>query len=81
MNLILIGLRGSGKTTVGRMVAVRLTRPFVDLDDVVAVRMGAATVAQAWRKHGEPKFREEETRALRDALKNNDQVYIVLRYT
>ena len=74
MNLILIGLRGSGKTTVGRLVAERLGRTFIDLDDVVAAAMGAPTVAEAWKSHGEPAFREAETTALSDMLKKGGQV-------
>lgn len=74
MNLILVGLRGSGKTTVGRMVAARLGRPFLDLDDVVARSLGAATVAEAWRAHGQAGFREAETRALRDVLMIDSRV-------
>lgn len=68
MNLILIGLRGSGKTTVGGLLAARLGRPFVDLDDVVAKALGAATPGEAWRARGEAAFRAAELAALRDVL-------------
>ncbi|MBM4285065.1 MAG: shikimate kinase [Deltaproteobacteria bacterium] len=60
-NLVLIGYRASGKTVVGRELARRLGRPFVDLDDVVTVEAGqsiAALVArQGW---GEFRRREKE---------------------
>jgi shikimate kinase len=68
MNLILIGLRGSGKTTAGRLAAERLGRGFVDLDDETARVLNAATVGEAWREHGEPAFREAEARALGETL-------------
>jgi shikimate kinase len=74
MNLILIGLRGSGKTTVGRLVAQRLGRTFVDLDDVTARALGAATIVQAWRRCGEPAFRAAESRALTEVLAKDGRV-------
>ncbi len=74
MNLILIGLRGSGKTTVGRIVAQRLGREFVDLDDETAQDLGATSVAPAWRAHGEPEFRQAEGRALREVLRSDGRV-------
>ncbi len=39
-NLVLVGMRGCGKTTVGRALARRLGRPFLDLDDALAVLAG-----------------------------------------
>jgi len=74
MNLILIGLRGSGKTTVGRIAAQRLSRSFIDLDDETARSLGAGSLGAAWRAHGEPAFRLAETRSLRDVLQGRDRV-------
>lgn len=62
-NLILIGLRGSGKSTVGRQVAARLARPFVDLDDVTPGLLGASGVREAWERFGEGAFRRAEADA------------------
>lgn len=67
-HLVLMGLRGSGKSTLGALVASRLGVVFVDLDDRTRALLGAASVAQAWRERGEPAFREAETRALERAL-------------
>jgi shikimate kinase len=67
--LVLIGLRGSGKSTLGRLVAQRMGRKFIDLDDRTAARLGYPTVAAAWAAAGEPAFRAAETEALREALK------------
>jgi shikimate kinase len=63
-----MGLRGSGKTTVGRLLADRLDLDFTDLDDVVAERLGCATVAEAWHAFGQERFRIEESAALRHRL-------------
>ncbi len=74
MNLILIGLRGSGKTSIGQAVAARVHRPFVDLDNLTPKLMGAASVTAAWARFGQPAFREAEARALAGVLGNDNQV-------
>jgi shikimate dehydrogenase len=61
--LVLLGLRGAGKTTVGKHVARSLGRPFLDLDDEVE-RISGRT-AGAWiREDGEAAFRRVEATAL-----------------
>jgi shikimate kinase len=67
-HVILIGLRGSGKTTIGRLLARDLRTSFVDLDDRTPAVLGAASVADAWAAHGEPAFRDAETTALATVL-------------
>ncbi len=74
MNLLLIGLRGSGKTTVGRLVAARLGWGFVDLDDVTLTYFAEKTIAEVWRRHGEAEFRLAELGALAKTLKADGQV-------
>lgn len=66
--IVLIGLRGSGKSTVGRAVAGRLGVPFVDLDDRTAELLNAPTAAAAIDTHGFGAFRAAETQALVAAL-------------
>jgi len=73
-HLILIGLRASGKSTVGRRLAAEFGAPFVDLDDRTAALLDAATVGEAFRSSGEPRFREAESEALRAALLEPPQV-------
>jgi shikimate kinase len=65
--IALVGPRGAGKSTVGRLLARALDRPFVDLDVEVEGRVGAS-IAELLARHGEPGFRDLEARALRDAL-------------
>lgn len=67
-NVLLIGLRGSGKSTVGPRLAEAIGHQFIDLDPVTLWRLKCATVEEAWRAHGAPRFREMEVEALRDAL-------------
>jgi shikimate kinase len=66
--LILIGLRGSGKTSVGRRAALRLGIPFIDTDRAVVDRAGK-TIADIFRDSGEPAFRALEKEAVADALR------------
>ena len=73
-NLLLIGLRASGKTTLARAVAQRRRAPCIDLDRSVLADMNHPTVADAWNAEGEPAFRRAETRALRVALGSSPAV-------
>jgi shikimate kinase len=66
--LVLLGLRGSGKSTLGHTLAKRLERAFVDLDDLTAEAMQQTSAGEAIREHGLAVFREAEARALADAL-------------
>ncbi len=63
MHLWLIGMMGSGKSTVGERVAKMLGMPFVDLDRVIEGRTGAR-VAEIFRERGEPAFRALESEAV-----------------
>jgi shikimate kinase len=66
-HLILVGLPGAGKSTLGRKVAKRLGRPFLDFDAEIERREGT-TVAQIFAKHGEPYFRERELELTRELV-------------
>jgi len=65
-NVVLIGMRGSGKTTVGRALASALERAFLDLDDEVA-RIAGVSADELLATRGEPAFRTIEARALQHA--------------
>lgn len=62
-HLILIGLPGSGKTTVGRLAAERLGLPFADCDAVIEAETGM-TIPEIFTEKGEPWFRDAESRIL-----------------
>jgi len=64
---VLIGMMGAGKTTLGRRLARRLSRPFIDSDQQIEARTGR-TVREIFEADGEPAFRALETEALADAL-------------
>jgi shikimate kinase len=57
--VLLVGMMGAGKTTVGRALAVRLGWPFIDTDDVIEARAGRP-VAELFALGGETAFRIEE---------------------
>lgn len=58
-HIILVGLPGSGKSTVGRRVARRLARPFLDFDSEIERREGRS-IAQIFARDGEQSFRRLE---------------------
>jgi shikimate kinase len=58
-HLVLVGLMGSGKTTVGEECARRLGRSFVDLDELIMVH-AAMPIEELWNQRGEDRFREME---------------------
>ncbi len=62
-NLVLIGFMGSGKSSVGRLLAARLGGRFVDTDALV-VRRAGMPITEIFARHGEPEFRRRETEAL-----------------
>lgn len=59
-NIVLTGFMGAGKTAVGRAVAARLQRPFVDIDDLIVAQTGQS-IPDIFAQHGEPHFRALES--------------------
>jgi len=57
--IVLTGFMGSGKTTLGPLVAARLGWSFIDVDDVIEAEAGV-TIAEIFARHGEAAFRERE---------------------
>jgi shikimate kinase len=74
-HLVLIGMMGSGKTTVGRALAARLGRPLFDSDEMIEQRTGR-TVREIFRADGEDAFRTIETQVLRESLDNPERSVI-----
>lgn len=66
-HVLLIGLPGAGKTTVGRIVAQKLNTGFVDFDQIL-VRKQGMPISQIFGLHGEQKFREMEKQVADHAL-------------
>jgi shikimate kinase len=66
-NIVLVGFMGSGKSSVGRLIARTLGGRFVDTDRLVVDHAGRE-IAEIFAREGEGFFRQEETRALRSLL-------------
>jgi shikimate kinase len=65
-HLVLVGMMGAGKSTVGSRCAKRLGRPFVDTDELIASGAGVS-VAELFERDGEPAFRDLERVAVAEA--------------
>jgi shikimate kinase len=77
MHLILIGLRGSGKSTAGRATADLVSRPFIDLDERTEAHCGADATT-CFKERGEDAWREAETAVLRLAVDETEPSVIAL---
>lgn len=75
-NLVLIGLRGSGKSTVGRALAAQLGRRFVDTDEQIELEQHL-TVAEILAADGEPAFRVLESNVIERFAAGSGQVIAV----
>jgi len=74
--IVLTGFMGSGKTTLGPLVAARLGWNFIDVDDVIEADAGV-TIAELFARHGEAAFRERE-RATIARLAAGDSLVLAL---
>ncbi len=63
MHIYLMGYRGSGKSTVGRLLAQRLGWPVIDTDDLIEAAAGS-TIREIFEAEGEAGFRDREERAI-----------------
>lgn len=70
-NIVLVGLMGSGKTTVGKLVAQSLGFTFVDTDEIIIQNAGKP-IPEIFAAEGETGFRQHETAALRQLLDQSD---------
>jgi len=59
INIYLIGMMGSGKSTIGRILADRLNMSWVDMDDAIEAK--GMKIPEIFEKHGENKFRDIES--------------------
>ncbi|GGC13900.1 hypothetical protein GCM10007205_23490 [Oxalicibacterium flavum] len=72
-NIFLVGLMGAGKTTVGKALAKRLNKRFVDSDHEIEARTGA-TIPLIFEIEGEASFRRREAEVIRDLTAQDDIV-------
>ncbi len=78
MHLLLIGPRASGKSSIGRRLARRLDRPFIDLDDRVAAQFAEHSIVKIWQVHGEAAWRAGEVDALKHVLADSTFAVVAL---
>lgn len=71
--VLLIGMMGCGKSTVGRLLAERMRLPLIDLDEEIA-RAAGKTIPEIFAHEGEAGFRARETAALERVLTREDGV-------
>ncbi len=74
-NIVLIGMPGSGKSTVGKLVAELTGRPCFELDDIIAQRAGMS-IPKIFEKGGEELFRQIESDVIFDISQQNGAVII-----
>jgi shikimate kinase/3-dehydroquinate synthase len=75
--IVVAGFMGAGKTTVGRALARRLRRPFLDLDREIE-RRASERIADLFAREGEAAFRRREAAVAADALARSDRPVIAL---
>jgi shikimate kinase len=68
--VVLVGLMGSGKSTVGALVAARTGRTFVDVDAVITARM-SKTVRELWEEGGEAAYRSLESDVVLEVIRDD----------
>ncbi len=72
-NIVLIGMPGSGKTTIGKMLSERVDKAFVDTDEMFEQREGISA-GEYIKKYGEEAFRDAESLVVKDVTKEKSQV-------
>ena len=72
-SLVLVGLMGAGKSTIGKRVAQMLGVPFVDADTEIEVA-SRMTIPELFERYGEPEFRDLERRVIRRILRTGPKV-------
>ena len=68
-NIVLIGMPGAGKSTVGRLLSEKTGRAFIDTDDMITENHGV--ISEIFAKHGEEYFRDVESEKVKEAAKNS----------
>src|SRR6185437_13026647 len=71
--IVLVGMMGAGKSTIGRRLAARINLPFVDADAEIEAAAGM-TIPEIFELHGEPHFRDGEARVIARLLDSGPSV-------
>ena len=73
-SIVLVGMMGAGKSTIGRRLAARLRLPFLDADIEIEAAHAGVTIPEIFAAHGEPYFRDGEARVIARLLDNGPGV-------
>jgi shikimate kinase len=73
-SIVLVGMMGAGKSSIGRRLAQRLGIPFVDADAKIEEAHAGVTIAEIFATYGEPYFRSGEARVIARLLDEGPQV-------
>src|SRR5258708_39700974 len=73
-SIVLIGMMGAGKSTIGRRLAARLRLPFFDADTEIETAHAGVTIPEIFTTHGEPYFRDGEARVIARLLNSGPAV-------
>jgi shikimate kinase len=73
-SVVLVGMMGAGKSTIGRRLAARLHIPFLDADHEIEAAHAGMTIAEIFTAHGEPYFRDGEARVIARLLEGGPSV-------
>lgn len=73
-SIVLVGMMGAGKSTIGRRLAARLRLPFLDADIEIEAAHAGMTIPEIFAVHGEPYFRDGEARVIARLLDSGPAV-------
>ncbi len=76
-NIVIVGITGVGKTTIGRLLADNLDKEFIDLDKAIETRCGV-DISTIFEIEGESKFRQRESFELSQVITNKDNYVLSL---
>jgi shikimate kinase len=72
--LVLIGMMGAGKSSIGRRIAAKLNLPFVEADVEIEAAHAGLTIPEIFARYGEPYFRDGEVRVIARLLEGGPSV-------
>ena len=73
-SIVLVGMMGAGKSTIGRRLSVRLRLPFLDADNEIELAHAGMTIPEIFAAYGEPYFRDGEARVIARLLDGGPSV-------
>ena len=73
-SIVLVGMMGAGKSTIGRRLSARLRLPFLDADAEIEAAHAGMTIPEIFAAHGEPYFRDGEARVIARLLDSGPAV-------